>query len=180
MYAASEQPPRHCVLPWPLGAHASWEQKDREGQLALLRTKSKSKGGKQEHSGKLMVFEAELGGLGGESVAKPECESLNRERQRIQCGCGGEHKHPARESSRTGHGGCGRRKEGKFPVRALGGEGCQFFVSNPERAERRTSTTAEHFKRYNKRHQSRDALAITVNERLGLSQICHQQEKQTQ
>lgn len=126
MYAASEQPPRHCVLPWPPGAHTSREQKDREGQLALLRTKSKSKGGKQEHGGKLTVFGAELGGLGGESVAKPECESLNGERQRIQCGCGGEHKHPARESSRMGHGGCGRRKEGKFPVRALGGEGCQL------------------------------------------------------
>lgn len=38
-------------------------------------------------------------------------------RQLIQRGCGGERRHPARESGRTGARGCGRRKEGKFPVR---------------------------------------------------------------
>lgn len=40
----------------------------------------------------------------------------SRVRQLIQHRCGGEHKHPAVESSRTGNGGCGRRNEGKFSV----------------------------------------------------------------
>lgn len=59
-------------------------------------------------------------GLGGESTAKPHSGNLNRVRQLIQHGCEGEHKHPALESSRTGRGSCGRRKEGKFPVTGTG------------------------------------------------------------
>lgn len=59
-------------------------------------------------------------GLAGESTAETNSRNLNRVRQLIQHGCGGEHKHPALESSRTDNGGCGRKKEGKFPVTGTG------------------------------------------------------------
>lgn len=39
-------------------------------------------------------------GLAGESTAETNSRNLNRVRQLIQHGCGGEHKHPALESSR--------------------------------------------------------------------------------
>lgn len=102
-----------CWGTWTMGTP------QQEGDTALWPTKHRSKCGKQEHSAELTLFEAKLG-VRRESTAKPQCRNLNRVRQLIQHGCGGEHKHPALESSRTGNGGCGRRKEGKFPVTGTG------------------------------------------------------------
>lgn len=114
-----EEPPHHRLLPCPPGPHAPWEHNGGDGDAALLPTKHKSKGGKQERSGEPTLREAKLGVRRGK-----HSKALDQESRQ------GEAAHPADVGESTnilhgkaterGDGGCGRRKEGKFPVTGTG------------------------------------------------------------
>ena len=123
---ASEEPPRHRALPCPPGAHVSWEHKDGEGEVALLLTKRKSKGGKQEHSGELTAVEAELGVRRGKHSKASARESQQGEAAcpaqmwgRAQTSCSGKQQNRATVAVEGG-------RKGNSQLRARGGEGCQL------------------------------------------------------
>lgn len=108
---------------WPLHLRAphSTVSNTRAGRRhSSPANKHRAKRGEQEHRAELTWFEAKLGVRRRESRAKPHSRNLSRVRQLMQHGCEGQHKHPALESSTTGSGSCGRRKEGKFPVTGTG------------------------------------------------------------
>lgn len=105
--------PQPCVLCCQLGQGPRQHHGGEETQHCPTRHRAVRKA---EHSAELAVSEAKL----WVSTAKPRSRNPNRVRQLTQHGCEGEHKHPALESSRTGRGSCGRRKEGKFPLTGTG------------------------------------------------------------